>query len=61
MEKIKKSNFIKMNFIFRRLNINHRVHKECTKNTENDRIKMVINGTLFILLNAKQFRLCGII
>ncbi len=44
-----------------RLNINHKVLKEGTKNTENDRIKRLKNGTLFILLNAKQFRLCGII
>jgi hypothetical protein len=48
-------------FIVGQLNINHKVLKEGTKNTENDRIKRLKNVTLFILLNAKQFRLCGII
>jgi len=35
-----------MNFIIGQLNINHRVLKEGTKNTENDRIKKLINVTL---------------
>ena len=43
----KKNNFIKMNFfnIFV-LNINHKVLREGTKNTENDRIKRLKNCTL---------------
>ncbi len=36
-----------MNFIITgHLNINHKVLKEGTKNTENDRIKRLKNGTL---------------
>jgi hypothetical protein len=35
-----------MKFIIRQLNINHKVLKAGTKNTENTRIKSLKNGTL---------------
>jgi len=40
-----------MKFIIRQLNINHRVIKESTENTENDIIRRLKNVTLLTLCN----------